>query len=386
LLKITIKEFYQFQLELRSYSTEEVYLFMRDIHLVPVSYFPSENLEFPMVTDPQTITPNELFYVRNHFEYPQIDINTWNLTIEGLVDRPIKFTYADLKSMNMVTLAATLECAGNKRSLFEKKAQGNQFGLGAISHAVWGGVRLNDVLYQAGVSPDTTEIVFEGLDSGQRNDMDGHVFFERSLPVDKALHPDTLLAYEMNGEQLADKHGFPIRLIVPGWYAVASVKWLHRIRAVDEPFMGPFQSVDYVILKKTNDYKHAEPLPPVLINSSVASPAEEQEMPLGKNIINGYAWAGSQSVTKVEISTDDGKHWSDANFIDPDVQYSWRRWSIEWDVQKPGEYTIMSKATNGIGEVQPLKAKWNAKGYLNNSIHTVRVHVIDPKLVKNILH
>jgi DMSO/TMAO reductase YedYZ molybdopterin-dependent catalytic subunit len=216
--------------------------------------------------------------------------------------------------------------------------------------------------------------------------MDGRVFFERSLPVDKALHPDTLLAYEMNGEQLADKHGFPIRLIVPGWYAVSSVKWLHRIRAVDEPFMGPFQSVDYVILKKTNDYKHAEPLPPVLINSSVASPTEEQEIPLGKNIINGYAWAGSQSVTKVEISTDGGKHWSDANFVDPDVQYSWRRWSFEWDVQKPGEYTIMSKATNGIGEVQPLKAKWNAKGYLNNSIHTVRVHVIDPKLVKNILH
>jgi DMSO/TMAO reductase YedYZ molybdopterin-dependent catalytic subunit len=288
--------------------------------------------------------------------------------------------------MNMVTLAATLECAGNKRSLFEKKAQGNHFGLGAISHVVWGGVRLHDVLYQAGVSPKTTEIVFEGLDSGQRNDMDGRVFFERSLPVDKALHPDTLLAYEMNGEQLADKHGFPIRLIVPGWYAVASVKWLHRIRAVDEPFMGPFQSLDYVILKKPNGYKHAEPLPPVLINSSVASPTEEQEIPLGKNIINGYAWAGLQSVTKVEISTDGGNHWSDANFVDPDVQYSWRRWSFEWDVQNPGEYTIMSKATNGIGEVQPLKAKWNAKGYLNNSIHTVRVHVIDPKLVKNILH
>ncbi|SEB88284.1 sulfite oxidase [Paenibacillus sp. GP183] len=359
---------------------------MRDIHLVPVSYFPSENLEFPMVADSQTITPNELFYVRNHFEYPQIDINTWNLTIEGFVDRPIKFTYADLKGMNKVTLAATLECADNKRSLFEKKAQGNQFGLGAISHAVWGGVRLKDVLYQAGVSPDTTEIIFEGLDSGQRNDMDGCVFFERSLPIDKAFHPDTLLAYEMNGEQLADKHGFPIRLIVPGWYAVASVKWLHRIRAVDEPFMGPFQSVDYVILKKTNDYKHAEPLPPVLINSSVASPTEEQEIPLGKNIINGYAWAGSQSVTKVEISTDGGKHWSDANFVDPDVQYSWRRWSFEWDVQKPGEYTIMSKATNGTGEVQPLKAIWNAKGYLNNSIHTVRVHIIDPKLVNNVLH
>jgi DMSO/TMAO reductase YedYZ molybdopterin-dependent catalytic subunit len=115
LLKIAIKEFYQFQLELRSYSKEEVYLFMRDIHLVPVSYFPSENLEFPMVADQQTITPNELFYVRNHFEYPQIDINAWNLTIEGFVDRPIKFTYADLKSMKMVTLAATLECAGNKR-------------------------------------------------------------------------------------------------------------------------------------------------------------------------------------------------------------------------------------------------------------------------------
>jgi DMSO/TMAO reductase YedYZ molybdopterin-dependent catalytic subunit len=358
----------------------------RDIHLVPVSYFPSENLELPMVSDAPTLTPNELFYVRNHFEYPKIDLDTWYLTVEGLVNSPLKFTYSDLKSMNMFRVAATLECAGNKRSLYEKKAQGNQFGLGAISHAVWGGVRLKDLLDLAGVSPNATEIVFEGLDFGQRNDMQEPVFFERSLTLDKAIHPDTLLAYEMNGEQLPDKHGFPLRLIVPGWYAVASVKWLNRIRAIDNPFMGPFQSVDYVILKKPNDYKHAKPLTQILINSTVASPTEEQEMALGKSMITGYAWAGEQSVTKVEISTDGGKNWSNVKLIDPDVRYSWRKWSFEWDIQKPGEYTIMCKATNDIGEVQPLKAKWNAKGYLNNSVHSVRVHVIDPKLVKSILY
>ncbi|MBO7746718.1 molybdopterin-dependent oxidoreductase [Paenibacillus sp. MWE-103] len=357
---------------------------MRDIHLVPVSYFPSENLEFPMVATLQTITPNQLFYVRNHFEYPTIDINTWYLSIEELVDQPIKFTFADLKNMNKVTLSATLECAGNKRSLFERKAQGNQFKLGAISNAIWGGVRLKDVLDQAGISPSATEIVFEGLDYGHRNDMDGQVFFKRSLPVAKALHPDTLLAYEMNGEPLSDKHGFPIRLIVPGWYAVASVKWLHRIRVVDQPFKGPFQSIDYVILKKENDYKRALPLSPVLINSTIASPTEEEELAVGTNVVQGYAWAGEHSVMKVEISTDGGTLWTEANILDPDVPYSWRRWSFAWDAQKPGQYTIMSKATNDQGDVQPLKAEWNVKGYQNNSIHAVNVHVTAPDLVNSV--
>ncbi|MZQ80981.1 molybdopterin-dependent oxidoreductase [Paenibacillus sp. 5J-6] len=359
---------------------------MRDIHLVPVSYFPSENLEFPMISSLQTITPNQLFYVRNHFEYPPIDINTWNLSIEDSVDRSIKFTYSDLINMNKVTLSATLECAGNKRSLFERKAQGNQFMLGAISNAIWGGVRLKDVLEQAGVSLSGTEIVFEGLDYGQRNDMEEHVFFERSLPVAKAFHPDTILAYEMNGEPLSIKHGFPIRLIVPGWYAVASVKWLHRIRVVEQPFKGPFQSIDYVILKKTNDYKHALPLSPVLVNSTIASPTEEQEMAAGTNVIEGYAWAGEHSVTKVEISTDGGNLWSEANLLDPDVPYSWRRWSFSWNPQNSGPYTIMSKATNDHGDVQPLKAEWNVKGYQNNSIHAVNVHVITSNLVNSILN
>ncbi|MFB5191827.1 sulfite oxidase [Alicyclobacillus fastidiosus] len=359
---------------------------MRDIHLIPVSYYPSENLEFPLITAPQTITPNELFYVRNHFDYPKVDVDAWTLSIEGSVNRPIQFAYQHLKSMNTVTVPATLECAGNKRSLFEKKAQGNQFGLGAISHAEWTGVRLRDVLEQAGVSPNAKEIVFEGLDSGQRNDMDGRVFFERSLPLEKALHPDTLLALEMNGEPLSDKHGFPLRLVVPGFYAVASVKWLHRIRAVDQPFKGPFQSIDYVILNKPNDYKHAKPLSSVLINSSIASPTEEEELAVGTHVIYGYAWAGEQSIWKVEVSMDNGKHWADANILDPDVPYSWRRWSFDWNADKPGPYTIMSKATNDRGEAQPLKAKWNAKGYQNNSIHAVNVHVIDRKLVQNVLH
>jgi DMSO/TMAO reductase YedYZ molybdopterin-dependent catalytic subunit len=358
----------------------------RNIDLVPLSFFPSENLEFPMISNAPTITPNKLFYVRNHFDYPKVDLDSWTLTIEGMVNQPIELSYSDLKNMTKYEVPATLECAGDKRSLFKKKAQGNQFGLGAISHAVWGGIRLKDVFDKTGISPNATEIVFKGLDFGQRKDMQEPVSFERSLPLEKGIHPDTLLAYEMNGEQLPNKHGFPLRLIVPGWYAVASVKWLNKIKLIDKPFMGPFQSIDYVILKKPNDYKHAEPVTQVLINSTIASPTEEQEIGLGKNTITGYAWAGEQSVKTVEISTDGGKNWNPATLIDPDVPYSWRKWSFEWEAQKPGEYTIMCKAINDLNEEQPLEVKWNVKGYQNNSIHSVSVHVIDPKLVQSVLH
>lgn len=359
---------------------------MRDIHVKPVSYYPSENLEYPMMTEPQLITPNELFYVRNHFEYPFLDVHQWSLSIEGMVVQPLQLTYQDLLKMNLVTLPATLECAGNKRSLWDKKAQGVQFGLGAISHAEWRGVRLKDVLEQAGISNQAKEVVFQGLDSGQRPDMEEQVFFERSLPLEKALHPDTLLALEMNGQPLPFKHGFPLRLLVPGYYAMASVKWLHRIRVVQEAFKGPFQNIDYVILEKPNDYRHATPVSSVVINSSIASPTEEEEIAIGQHVICGYAWAGEHSVSKVEVSTDGGKHWREAQLLDPDRAYSWRRWSLDWRVDQPGVYTLMAKATNELGESQPIKAKWNSKGYQNHAVHVVHVHVADAKLTENLLH
>ncbi|WP_269078046.1 sulfite oxidase [Alicyclobacillus acidoterrestris] len=286
-----------------------------------------------------------------------------------------------LKKMKKTTVQATLECAGNKRSLFKKKAQGNQFGLGAISHAVWGGVRLRDLLNEAGIAEEAKEVIFQGMDAGSRNDMPGQLHFARSLPVAQALAPDTLLAYEMNGSPLPDKHGFPLRLIVPGWYGIASVKWLHKITVTDEPFTGPFQVVDYVVLKKPNNFAHATPVTTVFVNSTIANPTDQQELALGTHRIAGYAWNGPHALKKVEVSTDGGKHWREASFLDPDIPYSWRRWTYEWTVQKPGQYAIMSKATNELGESQPMEAPWNVKGYLNHSIHCVQVHVVklDPK-------
>jgi DMSO/TMAO reductase YedYZ molybdopterin-dependent catalytic subunit len=304
-----------------------------------------------------------------------VDHDNWQLSIDGLVSKPIKIGYEDLLKLPYKTLPVTLECAGNKRALFKQKAQGDQWELGAISHAEWTGVALKDVLLLAEVHPNAVEVAFYGLDKGERKDLPGEVPFARSLPLEKAMHPDTLLVYQMNGQPLPDKHGAPIRLIVPGWYAVASVKWLHRIEVLDMAFNGPFQNIDYVMSSKPNQYHNAKPVTEIQVNSTIVNPTDQQEIEVGTYQVHGIAWAGSNSVTDIQVCAD-GKNWSPISFDDPDIPYSWRRWSYYWDVEKPGIYTLMVKATDEQKNVQPVQAPWNVKGYLNNSIHTITVHVI----------
>jgi DMSO/TMAO reductase YedYZ molybdopterin-dependent catalytic subunit len=334
-----------------------------------------ENQEFPMLTLSSRITPENLFYIRNHFPYPNVDMRSWGLCIKGCVNREIYFRYHDLLKMPQVTLPVTLECAGDKRALFHPKARGEQWDLGAISHAVWTGVRLVDLLYLAGVQMNAREVTFEGMDKGVRTDMPGMFSYKRSLPLEQALNPDTILALYMNGKPLPYRHGYPVRLIVPGWYGMASVKWLHRITLAEEQFQGPFQVVDYVYDRDPLTLSSPEPVTTIRLNSTIARPSDQEVLAKGENWVFGTALSGEDPVVLVEISTDNGTTWLTTSWLEPQELYSWRRWGWKWTVNDSGAYDIKVRATDAAGNIQGEKADWNVKGYGYNAIQHIRVYV-----------
>src|SRR5215510_5753134 len=219
-----------------------------------------QNAETPLASVHGWVTPTRLFFVRNHFDIPQIDAASWRLSVGGCVARPLELTWNELNDMPQRTLLATLECAGNGRSFLAQKVPGVQWSAGAVAHAEWSGVPLRDVLELAGVDENAVEIVFEGADVGTESDHPEPMHFARGLPPAKAMHRDTLLALRMNGEPLTPSHGFPLRLLVPGWYGVASVKWLTRIEASRVPFRGYFQTVKYTIKRENGGVQETVPL------------------------------------------------------------------------------------------------------------------------------
>jgi DMSO/TMAO reductase YedYZ molybdopterin-dependent catalytic subunit len=350
-----------------------VFMRLYDPERIPRSIIP-ENQEFPMLTLSSQLTPENLYYIRNHFPYPAIPMHNWYLQIQGLVHKTLQLHYQDLMKMPQVTLPVTMECSGNKRGFFHPKAPGEQWELGAVSHALWTGVPLRDILQHAGILSHAQEVVFEGMDSGQRTDMPGTFFYARSLPIDKAMHPDTLVALFMNGKPLPYKHGYPLRLIVPGWYGMASVKWLRSIVIIDRPFHGPFQTVDYVIYSSDSDTS-PRPVTTMKVNSVIAQPTDQAILIRGTHQVIGTAWSGDGPVVQIEVSLDNGNTWHTATWLDPVELYSWRRWSWTWHALRTGTYHLMVKATDAGGHTQPMQAEWNVKGYENNSVHHIQVYV-----------
>lgn len=329
-----------------------------------------ENSETPLEHVPSWVTPNRLFFVRNHFEPPAVaDARVWELTLEGLVTRPARWTLAQLEAMPQHSVFATVECAGNGRSFLKEKAAGVQWGAGAIGHAEWTGVRLRDLLEPAGVKAAATEVIFEGADRGEE---DGHVMnFSRSLPLAKALHPDTLIALRMNGEPLEPNHGAPLRLFVPGWYGVASVKWLRTMRITDQPYQGYFQTKKYSIIRDGR----RQPLGPGSVKSEVLSPATGAEVGTGTVRLAGVAWAGEAGVSRVDVSTDGGRTWQAAHLTGIDQPYSWRQWEALWTVTAPGDYEIVTRAHSNRGDAQPFDYNPDNLGYLINIVRPTRVRV-----------
>ena len=320
------------------------------------------------------LTPNPLFYVRNHFDIPSVEASDWQLSIDGQVDNPLELTYEDVLSLPKQTMPVTLECAGNNRKDLVPGVPGNPFQDGAVSNAVWGGASLVDVLSNAGIKPGAKEVLFEGCDTGITEPGKSSEPYLRSLSLDVAMHPDTMLAYEMNGEQIARDHGFPLRLIVPGWYGMASVKWVRRITVLDHNFEGFFQTDRYVI---ENGDGEAEPLKNIAVKSRFSWPQKGSHMNMESHVVTGHAWSGCGFIAKVEVSEDDGASWKPAELVGPREKYTWQQWNFAWEPRGPGHFTLMARATDEYGNSQPMEPRWNKLGYAVNGVQKVCFNVVE---------
>lgn len=343
-----------------------------------VRSFRPEDLETPVELFDSFITPNELFYVRHHLGAPRTETTNWKLEVGGLVSSPQSLSLEDVRRFPKASVTVTLECAGNGRAFFDPPVAGIQWEKGAVGTARWTGARLADILKKAGIKSETKYVSFDGADKGFAKIPD----FVRNLPITKAMHPDTIIAYEMNGVPIPPLHGFPLRLIVPGWEGAYSVKWLEKIAALDAEHDGFFVKTAYryptrrVMPGGTVDAKDMAPLTGLVVKSLITSPKDKASAKTGASLlVTGFAWAGEDEVARVDISIDGGSTWMEAALGREHERYSWRQFSREVKFPAAGYYTVMSRATDQKGRMQPLEPAWNPSGYLWNAIDKVRVNV-----------
>lgn len=344
----------------------------RDPRLVVVSEAPL-NAETMLAQHAGVVTPNAAFYVRNHFPVPDCTAAEWRLAVAGEVETPVELTYEELRALPSRTLLVTLECAGNGRAAMWPRAEGEPWQYGAVSTAEWTGVPLRTVLEATGLSPAAREIVVEGADRGYVAAANEVIPFARSLPLEQALHPDTLLAYAMNGEPLPPEHGFPVRLVVPGWYGVAAVKWVMHIEAIAHRFRGFYQVDRYIMAHPGRGESDVTPLTRIAVRSLITAPADGATLPRGRHVLRGLAWSDAAPVRRVEVSVDDGATWEPATWTSEPARYAWRTWESVWHAEGPGEVTLQSRAFDAAANTQPSEPVWNRLGYANNAIQAVRV-------------
>jgi DMSO/TMAO reductase YedYZ molybdopterin-dependent catalytic subunit/rhodanese-related sulfurtransferase/glyoxylase-like metal-dependent hydrolase (beta-lactamase superfamily II) len=317
------------------------------------------------------VMPNARFYVRNHFPAPVIDASAWRLEVTGLVDRPLALSLRELSRMPSEARVVTLECAGNGRHWLDPPVNGEAWRLGAVSTAEWTGVPLAEVLDRVGILPGAREVIFRGADRGTVEGRPGAVHFERSLPLDTARESQAVLAYAMNGEALPLQHGYPVRLVVPSWYGVASVKWLTTIELAGHPFDGYFQTGKY-------QYEaHGTPRQPVTlqrVRALITDPGEGEELPRGEIAVRGVAWSGAAPITRVEVSINDGS-WQEARLVGDRHRHSWQWWELLTSLDQPGMNSIRARATDLADRTQPDLPDWNRHGYGNNAVQKLLVQV-----------
>jgi sulfane dehydrogenase subunit SoxC len=336
----------------------------------------ARNHGLPLEALRHDVTPVGLHYLLIHFDIPDVDARTWCLSLDGLVDRPLTLTLDELKKRPKRTLAVTLECAGNGRALMEGRAPNQPWLLEAVGTAEWTGTPLAPLLEEAGADPDAVDVVFTGLDRGVQGDVEHD--YARSLPLADALRDEVLLAYEINGQPLPPQHGFPLRLVVPGWYGMTHVKWLRSITVAGTPFDGWQQTVAYRLHLSEDD--DGVPVSRMLPRSLLAPPGIPDFLTRGRRVeagpclLEGRAWSGWAPVERVEVSTDGGATWADATLAPPVSEFAWRGWSFRWDAT-PGEHVLCCRATDASGRTQPDEAEWNLGGYCNNAVQRVRALV-----------
>jgi DMSO/TMAO reductase YedYZ molybdopterin-dependent catalytic subunit/rhodanese-related sulfurtransferase len=316
------------------------------------------------------VMPNARFYVRNHFESPRLDPVSWRLKVDGLVEHPLRLSLRDLHNMRSETLVASLECAGNGRSTFDPPADGEQWQLGAVSTAEWTGVPLAEILDRAGLSRKALDIVFRGADRGNVGEAADPIHFERSLPVTGAGDSGSLLAYAMNGEPLPLENGYPLRLIVPGWYAVASVKWLTEIEVIGSLFTGFFQTKRYVYETERNGTVACQPVRLQQVRSVITQPSAGLEVTAGDLVVRGVAWSGAAPIDKVEVSIGSGP-WQNARLIGQRHRHSWQWWELPIRIDDLGGTVLRARATDLAGRTQPERPHWNRLGYGGNAMQNV---------------
>src|SRR5437867_9629151 len=337
------------------------------------------NLEMPFEQLEGFITPTELFYVGTHFPIPHIDRDAWWLRVEGDVENPFAINYEQLLELRSITAPVTLECAGNNRNFLEPKVKGVQWRLGAVGTAEWTGVRLSMLLDRAGVKPNACEVILEGTDGGtleEPKSPPGELKFARSIPLEKARR-DVLLAYKMNGSDLPPEHGFPVRAIVPGWYAMASIKWLQRVTVTDRPFTGFYQTIDYAFWQRRGDIAELTPLSEMQVKAEIAHPAEGEIVCANTSVrVRGAAWSCDAEIVKVELSTDGGAIWNDAKLPGQSTPNAWRFWEYDWQTpSQPGKQTLIARATDSLGRTQPVHRDPDRGTYMINHLLPIAVEV-----------
>lgn len=315
------------------------------------------NFETPLDQVQGAEVPASLFFVRSHSRFPEpISTHAWALHLSGLIVHPIELTYEELRRGPVRTMVSWLECAGNSRARFDPTSIGLQWDDGAVGNATFTGVSLSYVFDRAGgLSPGAREAVISGADG-----------YQRAMPVDLAVEPQVMLVWEMNGQPIPGPNGGPVRLLVPRWGGMASVKWLTGIEIIDRPFDGKYNTQEYVLIDE--DGQVQAPVREMPIKSVIAFPKEGAKLPVGTHTVFGFAWSGHAPIAQVQVSPDGGTTWSQARLVPSANPYGWVRWEFDWDPDGKGIHEILCRAADEAGNAQPEEAAWNQQGYLMNAV------------------
>jgi DMSO/TMAO reductase YedYZ molybdopterin-dependent catalytic subunit len=336
----------------------------------------TRNHGMPLEAMRHDVTPIGLHYLLVHYDIPFIDAATWQLSITGRVSRPLTLSVDELRNRPARTLRVTMECAGNGRARLSPRPISQPWLVEAIGTAEWTGVPLRDLLADAGADPSAVDVVFTGADHGIERGVEQD--YQRSLPLDDALREEMLVAYEMNGQPLPPQHGAPVRLVVPGWYGMAHVKWLREIEVVDTPFTGFQNAVAYRLRQHKDD--DGDPVNRIVPRALLVPPgfpdfmSRERVVRPGAIVLTGRAWSGYAPIVRVEVSTDGGATWDEAKLApeQPDHRWAWRAWTYEWQATS-GRHLLTVRAADAEGHEQPANQPWNRGGFANNAVQEVAV-------------
>lgn len=341
-----------------------------------------QNTEFPFASLSDLLIPTELFFVRNHFPSPDLDARDWRLRVDGAVARPLELDLDSIKAMRSTTLTAVVECAGNGRVYYVPPKEGLQWQNGAVGNAAWTGVLLSEILEMAGVKPNAREVLLVGADSGvvdtnKKTASPGPIAFARSLPLEKAMAHSTILAHSMNEEPLTRDHGYPLRAVVGGWFGMAWVKWITHITVLEQPFLGYWQAREYFRWERNLGEPSLVPLTEMEVKAQIARPVQGARLIAGQPYrIFGAAWGGEAAIRQVQVCSEDGSGWREANLLEKESPFAWRLWEYMWTPEKVGQYKLRCRAIDAAGRVQPDQQRSDFESYAANWIVPVEVTVV----------